>query len=127
MTSLQFLSHIIEAYGLYGVFFLVILEGDITLLNTKAEVFAPFVRRVATRVFQNFWISLKRDLVASALATTEHVEAEAVMNPAGEMVGFEIHKRSARIARSMSGVCSFGVARTTSGSSPPSVRAMCTV
>jgi hypothetical protein len=73
-------------------------EGDITLLNTKAEVFAPFVRRVATRVFQNFWISLKRDLVASALATTEHVEAEAVMNPAGEMVGFEIHKRSARIA-----------------------------
>jgi len=32
MTSLQFLSHIIEAYGLYGVFFLVILEGDITLL-----------------------------------------------------------------------------------------------
>ena len=32
MTSLQFLSHIIEAYGLYGVFFLVIVEGDITLL-----------------------------------------------------------------------------------------------
>jgi membrane-associated protein len=32
MTSLQFLSHIIEAYGLYGVFFLVIIEGDITLL-----------------------------------------------------------------------------------------------
>ena len=29
-------------------------EGDITLLNTKAEVFAPFVRRVAIRVFQNF-------------------------------------------------------------------------
>ena len=32
MTSLQFLSHIIEAYGLYGVFFMVIIEGDITLL-----------------------------------------------------------------------------------------------
>ena len=32
MTSLKFLSHIIEAYGLYGVFFLVIIEGDITLL-----------------------------------------------------------------------------------------------
>jgi len=32
MNSLQFLSHIIEAYGLYGVFFLVIIEGDITLL-----------------------------------------------------------------------------------------------
>jgi len=32
MTSLQFLSHIIEAYGLYGVFFMVVIEGDITLL-----------------------------------------------------------------------------------------------
>src|SRR5207253_7522538 len=32
MTSLQFLSHLIEQYGLYGVFFLVMIEGDITLL-----------------------------------------------------------------------------------------------
>src|SRR5262249_29512122 len=32
MTSLQFLSHLIEQYGLYAVFFLVIIEGDITLL-----------------------------------------------------------------------------------------------
>ena len=32
MTSLQFLSHLIEQYGLYAVFFLVMIEGDITLL-----------------------------------------------------------------------------------------------
>jgi len=32
MNSLQFLSHVLEAYGLYGVFFLVLIEGDITLL-----------------------------------------------------------------------------------------------
>jgi membrane protein DedA with SNARE-associated domain len=32
MTSLQFLSHLIELYGLYGVFFLVMFEGDLTLL-----------------------------------------------------------------------------------------------
>jgi len=32
MTSLQFLSQLIEQYGLYAVFFLVMLEGDITLL-----------------------------------------------------------------------------------------------
>jgi membrane protein DedA with SNARE-associated domain len=32
MTSLQFLSHLIEQFGLYAVFFLVVLEGDITLL-----------------------------------------------------------------------------------------------
>jgi len=32
MTSLQFLSHLIEFYGMYGVFVLVMLEGDLTLL-----------------------------------------------------------------------------------------------
>ena len=32
MTSLQFLSHLIELYGLYAVFFLVVLEGDLTLM-----------------------------------------------------------------------------------------------
>jgi len=32
MTSLQFLSYLIEQFGLYAVFFLVVLEGDITLL-----------------------------------------------------------------------------------------------
>src|SRR5215831_13514281 len=32
MTSLQFLSHLIELYGMYGVFVLVMVEGDLTLL-----------------------------------------------------------------------------------------------
>jgi membrane protein DedA with SNARE-associated domain len=32
MNSLQFLSHLIELYGLYAVFFLAMIEGDITLL-----------------------------------------------------------------------------------------------
>jgi membrane protein DedA with SNARE-associated domain len=32
MNTLQFVSHLIEQYGLYAVFFLVMLEGDITLL-----------------------------------------------------------------------------------------------
>ena len=32
MNSLQFLSHLIEQYGLYAVFFLALVEGDITLL-----------------------------------------------------------------------------------------------
>lgn len=71
-------------------------EGDITLLNTKAEVFAPFVRRVAIRVFQNFWISLKKDLTAP-IAAQEQVEAEAVMDPRGEMIGFTITNRSSRV------------------------------
>src|SRR5260221_7717558 len=32
MNSLQFLSHLIQLYGLYAVFFLSMIEGDITLL-----------------------------------------------------------------------------------------------
>jgi len=32
MASLQFLSHLIQTYGLYGVFVLVMIEGDLTLL-----------------------------------------------------------------------------------------------
>ena len=32
MTSLHFLSHLIEQYGLYGVFVLAMIEGDLTLL-----------------------------------------------------------------------------------------------
>lgn len=32
MNSLKFLSHLIEQYGLYAVFFLVLIEGDVTLL-----------------------------------------------------------------------------------------------
>src|SRR5437764_214108 len=32
MTSLQFVSHLIELYGMYGVFVLIMIEGDLTLL-----------------------------------------------------------------------------------------------
>lgn len=87
-------------------------EGDITLLNTKAEVFAPFVRRVALRVFQNFWISLKKDLSAAPLTTQEEIEAEAVMDPRGEMIGFTVIRRSSRISlgsdRRLQAACNVG-------------------
>lgn len=33
-------------------------DGDVTLLNTKAHKFAPFVRRVAVRIFQHLQIAL---------------------------------------------------------------------
>jgi hypothetical protein len=78
-----------------------IREGDITLLNTKADMFAPFVRRVAVRVFQNMLITLKKDLSNASLSTLENVEAEAVMSPAGEMLGYSVTKRSTRVALSL--------------------------
>jgi hypothetical protein len=72
-------------------------EGDITLLNTKAEVFAPFVRRVAVRVFQNQMILLRKEV--GGASAMESVQAEAVMDPrSGDMIGFTIVNRSARIS-----------------------------
>ena len=45
-------------------------EGDITLLNTKAELFSPFVRRVAVRVFGHLVILLRRQLEGVSTTTT---------------------------------------------------------
>jgi len=70
-------------------------EGDITMLNTKAEIFAPFVRRVALRVFQNLVISLRHDLSRATSLTQEFVTVEAVMNRKGDMVSLQIKDRSA--------------------------------
>ena len=72
--------------------------GDITLLNTKAERFAPFVRRVALRVFQNLLISLRRQITTIPHSTEEAVTMEAVMSRDGEMVGTKIAERSSRVA-----------------------------
>jgi hypothetical protein len=87
-------------------------EGDITLLNTKAEVFAPFVRRVAVRVFQNFWISMKKELTSAPLTAEEQIEAEAVMDARGEMIGFTITRRSSRVTlasdRRLTQACNVG-------------------
>ncbi len=73
-------------------------EGDITLLNTKAELFAPFVRRVALRVFQNLIILLRRELASSGLSTRQSIAAEAVMTRQGDMIGLSITDRSASVS-----------------------------
>lgn len=69
-------------------------EGDITLLNTKAEQFAPFVRRVAQRVFQTQVISLRRDLSHAAVSTRESVTVEALMDRRGNFLSLRITDRS---------------------------------
>lgn len=64
-----------------------IREGSVTMLNTKAERFAPFVRRVATRIFQHVSIRLSQN-ARGALAGSGHDTAvvEAIMNRQGRMV-----------------------------------------
>jgi hypothetical protein len=87
-------------------------EGDITLLNTKADLFAPFVRRVAVRVFQNLLIALRRDLSRTGPSTREQVAAEAVMDERGDMVAVDITERSPGVSlgidRKLRQACSDG-------------------
>jgi len=71
-----------------------IREGDITLLNTKAERFAPFVRRVAARVFQHLEIRL-RQAARSGAGSPGHEFAvvEAVMDRQGRFLRARVVQR----------------------------------
>ena len=51
MTSLDFLSQLIEQYGVYAVFFLVMIEGDITLLMAGVLAHSAFFGDSATASF----------------------------------------------------------------------------
>jgi len=69
-------------------------EGDITLLNTKAELFSPFVRRVALRVFGHLVILLRRELEGVSASNREWVTLEALMSKSGELLSLEVKERS---------------------------------
>lgn len=51
MTSLDFLSQVIHDYGVYAVFFLVMIEGDITLLLAGVLAHSAFFGDSATASF----------------------------------------------------------------------------
>ncbi|MCX8073289.1 MAG: hypothetical protein N3C12_12680 [Candidatus Binatia bacterium] len=71
-----------------------IREGNITLLNTKAERFAPFVRRVAARVFQHLDIRLRQTARAgNASAGREYAIVEAIMDRQGQLVRARVVER----------------------------------
>jgi hypothetical protein len=73
-------------------------EGDITLLNTKAEQFAPFVRRVAMRVFENFWIALRHNVSSLSGSAQEFAIIEAVMDKQGKLVALNVKDRSVSLS-----------------------------
>jgi len=68
-------------------------EGDITLLNTKAEMFAPFVRRVAMRVFQHLEIRLKQAIRGGSGGGREFAVVEAIMSKKGRLVNARVIQR----------------------------------
>ena len=66
-------------------------DGDITLLNAKANQFAVFVRRVAERVFSRLrlegWEALSTDDIRKV---RDFTEVRATLSPSGELLSIEL-------------------------------------
>jgi hypothetical protein len=72
-----------------------IRQGNLTFLNTKAHRFAPFVRRVAQRVFQHLIIHQRKYLtINDVVAARDFVMIEAKLNTKGNLKGLIIQTRS---------------------------------
>ena len=72
----------------------VIQRGSVTLLNTKANVFSPFVRRVGERVFQHLIIRQRRLELQQILSANHPVQMRAVLDPTGKLKSVQIEGQS---------------------------------
>jgi len=76
-----------------------VAQGNLTMLNTKADRFAPFVRRVGTRVFQNLLIYQRQNLEASdILAANDIVTARVLLDRSGKLKSLEVEDHSGSMA-----------------------------
>jgi outer membrane biosynthesis protein TonB len=74
-------------------------QGNFTLLNTKADRFAPFVRRVGLRVFQTFSMEFKQQIYAGNVPQgRDNVEVEAVMSADGHRIEVYLKQRSGNLS-----------------------------
>lgn len=74
-------------------------QGSFTLLNTKADLFAPFVRRVGLRVFQSFSMDFRRQIFAGQVPQgKERVEIEAVMSRDGRRLEVAVRNRTGNLS-----------------------------
>lgn len=71
-----------------------IQRGAVTLLNTKANVFAPFVRRVGERVFQHLVIRQRRLELQQILAAHHPVQMRVTLDAKGKLKAVEIEGQS---------------------------------
>jgi hypothetical protein len=70
-------------------------QGNLTLLNTKAHRFAPFVRRVALRVFQHLIIYQRKQLnLDDVVAARDVVTVQAKLDTQGNLKKLIIQTRS---------------------------------
>lgn len=76
-----------------------VAQGNLTMLNTKADRFAPFVRRVGTRVFQNLLIYQRQNLEASdILAADDVVTARVTLDRGGKLKSLDVEDHSGSMA-----------------------------
>ena len=76
-----------------------IREGKFTLLNTKADLYAPFVRRVGLRVFQLFSRNFRRKIISGSVPQGQEViEVEAVMDSGGRRLEVRLRRRDGNLA-----------------------------
>jgi hypothetical protein len=71
-----------------------IQRGTVTLLNTKANEFAPFVRRVGERVFQHLIIRQRRLELEQILSARQPVQMRAILDPKGKLKTVRIDGQS---------------------------------
>ncbi len=71
-----------------------IQRGVVTLLNTKANVFAPFVRRVGERVFQHLVIRQRSLQLQQILTAHDVVEMHVVLDARGKLKSVRVENHS---------------------------------
>lgn len=71
-----------------------IQRGSVTLLNTKANVFSPFVRRVGERVFQHLIIRQRRLELQQILTAQHPVQMRATLDARGKLKSVQIEGQS---------------------------------
>jgi len=81
-----------------------IQRGDVTLLNTKANEFAPFVRRVGERVFQHLVIRQRALELQQIMNAHDAVEMHVILDARGKLksVRVETHSGSASMDDTLS-------------------------
>lgn len=71
-----------------------IQRGTVTLLNTKANEFSPFVRRVGERVFQHLIIRQRRLELEQILSARSPVQMRAILDSRGKLKSVQIDNQS---------------------------------
>jgi hypothetical protein len=74
-----------------------IQRGDVTLLNTKANAFAPFVRRVGERVFQHLIIRQRNLELQQILSARGQVRMRVLLDPAGKLKSVAVEGQSGSV------------------------------